>query len=69
MLGVCRSKEIVSDTLTAFIDSYDYDAVLRETMDLTQFKVNTLSYIVNEPELHFCDNSSTVVERTDQMIG
>lgn len=40
MLGVCRSKEIVSDALTAFIHSYDYDPVLRETMDWTQLKVN-----------------------------
>lgn len=38
MLGVCRSKEIVSDTLTAFMHSYDYDTVLRETMDWTQLK-------------------------------
>ncbi|KAJ6635140.1 CD63 antigen [Pseudolycoriella hygida] len=45
MLGFCRSKEIVSDTLTAFVHSYEYDAVLRETMDWTQLK------------FHCCGNS------------
>jgi len=38
MLGVCRSKEIVSDSLAALIHSYDYDTALREAMDWTQLK-------------------------------
>ncbi|XP_037025837.1 CD63 antigen-like [Bradysia coprophila] len=38
MLGVCRSKEIVSDTLTAFVHSYEYNTMLRQTMDWTQYK-------------------------------
>jgi len=38
MLGVCRSKEIVSDGLSALIHSYNYDIALREAMDWTQLK-------------------------------
>lgn len=37
MLGVCRSKEIVSDMLTSFMHSYEYNTVLRQTMDWTQY--------------------------------
>lgn len=69
MLGVCRSKEIVSDTLTAFMHSYDYDTVLRETMDWTQLKVKKYLYS-NEPLAYiFNSTSTTVAEITDQMTG
>lgn len=46
MLGVCRSKEIVNDTLTAFMHSYEYDTSLREAMDWTQLKVKLFHFIV-----------------------
>lgn len=73
MLGVCRSKEIVSDTLTAFMHSYDYDQVLRETMDWTQLKVRKKNYfnLLNEPwsTIVLFDHSITAVAITDQTTG
>lgn len=69
MLGVCRSKEIVSETLTAFMHSYDYDTVLRETMDWTQMKVKTFQF-TNLNLVHISNpNSTTVAGITDLMIG
>lgn len=68
MLGVCRSKEIVSDTLTAFMHSYDYDSVLRETMDWTQLKVKNICILMNVAYI-FYSTSTTVAEITDQMTG
>lgn len=72
MLGVCRSKEIVSETLTAFMHSYDYDTILRDTMDLTQLNVrifwNFTLTDLNSWTINF-KPSTSVVETMARKIG
>lgn len=47
-ISACRSKEIITDTLTSLIESYDHnDTTSRETIDWIQSKVNVDSIRCN----------------------
>lgn len=84
VVGVGHSKEIVSDMLTAFVNSYEENTMMRLTMDWTQYKyqccgnngpedwIVTVPYVTTTtnktPTTPSENSTTTVIADTDKTV-